>query len=384
MPINTERRRFLKQAAGFSSAAAALAGAPAIAASEPYCPPASDLPDFSRADVRINYNEYPLSVVESARDALVSILGQTNRYRFDLQQQFTGRLAEHLGVHAEHLLLYPGSSWALLFMPELFTGPDRALVMAEPGYEACAQVCQRTGAPVHRVPLAADGSHDTNAMAGFDDAGLIYVVNPNNPTGTVTPRKAIEKLLADKPKDAVLLVDEAYIHFSDERSMAGLVADHPDLVVLQTFSKIYGMAGLRCGFAVASGETKDRLASRSAGAAFLPNTAIVAADASIADADLVPSRKAYTAGIRRDTIAWLKAQGVPCTDSRSNCFMMNVGQPGKEIAKALAEEGVLVGRSWAAWPNWIRVSIGTPKEMDAFKQAFARVWQKLGDGSESG
>ncbi|ANF59333.1 pyridoxal phosphate-dependent aminotransferase [Halotalea alkalilenta] len=373
------RRHFLRSSLGASALAVAGSALPLLGGCASAQPTSSILAPapgarFARKGTFINYNEYPLGPCESAREALVEIIGHTGFYRFDLIQHFHDSLAAHLGVDAEQVILYPGSGWALELAPRVFTSAERSLVVADPSYEACEQVAKRMGTPVHRVPLLANGAHDLTAMCAFPDAGLIYVCNPNNPTGTITPREAIVSALANKPAGAILLVDEAYIHFSEEQSVIDLVASHPDLIVLHTFAKLYGMAGLRCGFAVGQGEALAKL--REMGSDAISVTAAVAAQASIEDEMIVAERRAYNSGVRNDVIRWLQARGIECTVSHTNCFMMDVGRPGKDVAAAMASHGVHVGRSWPSWPNWVRVSVGTREDMEAFKTAFAAVQEQ--------
>src|SRR6185295_9765745 len=140
------------------------------------------------------------------------------------------------GLEPEHFAVYPGSSLALHHAVIAFTSPARALVVADPGYEAAAHAAEFIGAKVVRVPLRPDASHDLPAMLAASKkqpTGLFYVCNPNNPTGTVTPRPQIEALIAAKPKDSVVLIDEAYIHFSDEPPATDLVRAGKDVVVLR-------------------------------------------------------------------------------------------------------------------------------------------------------
>src|SRR3989442_6295804 len=143
---------------------------------------------------------------------------------------------------------FPGSSEPLHFAVLACTSPARSYVPADPGYEAGMRAAKYSGAGVVKVPLTKAYSHDTQAMiAAAPDAGLFYVCTPNNPTGTLTPHSDIERLVAGKPKGSVVLVDEAYIHFSNAPSVIDLIKAGQDVIVLRTFSKIYGMAGLRCG-----------------------------------------------------------------------------------------------------------------------------------------
>ncbi len=141
-----------------------------------------------------------------------------------------------------------GSSEPLHYTVLAFTSPTRSLVIADPSYEAPMAAAMSSGAKIHRVPLTADYAHDVKAMIAADpNAGVFYICNPNNPTGTLTSKKDILWALENKPKGSVLLIDEAYIHFADMPDMIDQVAAGKDIVLLRTFSKIYGMAGCVVG-----------------------------------------------------------------------------------------------------------------------------------------
>src|SRR6185436_15105142 len=209
----------------------------------------------------------------------------------------------------KHFAVYPGSSLALHHAVIALTSPKRALIVATPGYEAAASAAEFIGAKVVRVPLRKDGSHDLPAMlraAKKQPTGLFYVCNPNNPTGTITPRADIEKLIAAKPSGSVVLIDEAYIHFCDEPPAVDLVRAGKDVVVLRTFSKVYGMAGLRAGFALARRDLLERMTGYDAGA--LPVTAMAAAHAMLLETDLVPARKRRNAERRAALMRFFDAR----------------------------------------------------------------------------
>jgi histidinol-phosphate/aromatic aminotransferase/cobyric acid decarboxylase-like protein len=201
--------------------------------------------------------------------------------------------------------------------------------------------------------------------------GLFYICNPNNPTGTITPRADIEWLLANKPAGSVVLLDEAYIHLCNEPRGSDLVAAGKDIVVLRTFSKIYGMAGIRAGAALARPDLLGKL--RGFGVGFLPSTGMAAAEASLKVRDLVPKRRKIIADIREDLSSWLTAKNIAFIPSVSNKIMIDVKRPGREVFSAMAAKGVFIGRSWSALPTHVRVTIGTRDEMERFKQAFAAV-----------
>jgi histidinol-phosphate aminotransferase len=245
--------------------------------------------------------------------------------------------------------------------------------MADPSYESAAMAAKISKAPVHKIPLTGSYAHDLERMVAADpQAGLIYIVNPNNPTGTVTPREQILWALDHKPAGSMLLVDEAYIHLSDEQSVLDQVVAGKELIVLRTFSKIYGMAGIRCGVAIARPDLLEKLMPYYQNA--MPVTALAAARASLSDSELVPTRKAWIAKSRVETLAWLKAAGFkPIGESQSNCFMIDTGRPAKTVIAALQKEHVYIGRIWPVWPNAVRISVGSPEDMARFRTAFKKV-----------
>jgi histidinol-phosphate aminotransferase len=150
------------------------------------------------------------------------------------------------------------------------------------------------------------------------------------------------------------------------------VAKGADVLVLRTFSKIYGLAGLRLGLVAARRDLLDRLMDY--GVNIPPMPAVIAAEASLLDPALVPARKAYTAAVRTDVFAWLKERGIRTLPSETSFAMLHVGRPGEEVQAALARERVFTSGSRKHMPDWMRISFGTPAEMAAFKTAFARLW----------
>jgi histidinol-phosphate aminotransferase len=170
----------------------------------------------------------------------------------------------------------------------------------------------------------------------------------------------------------VVVVDEAYIHFCDVPSAIDLVKADKDIIVLRTFSKIYGMAGLRCGFAIARPDLLKKI-STYGGWNPMPVTACAAATASLNQATLVQERKAINTGIRQSTFAWLDTNGYQYSPSVSNCFMLKAGKPAKEVIGAMAKQNVFIGRPWPSMPDWVRITVGTQSEMEQFQTAFHNV-----------
>jgi histidinol-phosphate/aromatic aminotransferase/cobyric acid decarboxylase-like protein len=245
--------------------------------------------------------------------------------------------------------------------------------MGNPGYSGGAPAY--IGSKLVRVALRPDMSHDVEAMIKADpNAGAYYICNPNNPTGTVTARKDIEYLLANKAKDAVVIVDEAYIHFSDSaKPCTDLVAQDKDVIVLRTFSKIYGMAGLRAGAAIARPDLLEKIRAWG-GSGMMPITGMACAAASLRVKNLVPERRAYNKRVREDVFEFLHKKGIDYIPSESNFFMMTVkGKTGQEVNQAMAAQKVVIGRTWPVWPERVRVTVGTSEEMAKFKTALETV-----------
>lgn len=365
------RRTFFRYAAG----ASALASMPLV--TEPYLARAAR-PHFADPDVgiHIDANENPMGPSDAARKAMIDIIPRGGRYLFSREDDLAEIFAKQEGLDPESVMPFAGSSEPLHYTVVTFTSKDKPLVIADPGYEAPMWAAQVAGASVIKVPLAdpkGEAKHDVKAMlAAASNPGVIYICNPNNPTGTCTPRSDIEYVVANAPKDTIVLIDEAYIHLCDAPRSLDFVKEGKNVIVLRTFSKLYGMAGIRMGLAIGRPDLLQKM-SALGGMNALPITAVAAAKASLLDADLVTTRKKIIADIRVDTISWLKNQGYATTPSESNCFMLDVRRPGKEVLAALAAKEMFVGRIWPAWPNQLRITVGTTAEMAAFKKSFTEV-----------
>lgn len=364
-------RRRLLQLAGSSLA---LAGSPLSAgARAPRAVPAASI-HTDAGPVLLNLNECPYGPSPTAQQAARDSVVLSGRYRLALAAELREAVARSEHIDPSRLQLYPGSSEPLNRAALVWTGPEAALVTADPTFETLGQMAAARGAVVHRVPLRDDGAHDVRAMveaAARQPTGVIYVCNPNNPTGSITPRAELEWLLANKPATTKVLLDEAYLQYSEQASMVGEIETHEDLIVLRTFSKLYGMAGMRLGVAVAHAARLAELATQ--GSNPVPVPALAAGLASLRDPLLVPQRRLQNAQVRQATIGWLGQRGFASLPSDANCFMVDVGRDGAGLIAAMKAQGVLIGRSWPIWPQRVRVTVGTEEEMQRFRDAFAKV-----------
>jgi histidinol-phosphate aminotransferase len=329
--------------------------------------------------VKINANENPMGPCPEAADVMYSAVRRGGRYEYEDMYALAETMAEQEGVKfsykpaESYVSIYAGSSAPLHQAVLSFCSKDRPLVKADPGYEAGERAAKYIGAGVVNVPLKKGTyDHDVKAMlAAAPNGGLFYVCNPNNPTGTITSKSDIEYLVANKPKGSVVMVDEAYIHFSKNAvKCTDLVGQDKDVIVLRTFSKLYGMAGLRAGAAIARPDILEKVQGWTAG--MMPITAMVGANTSLKIKTLVPERRKIMDDIRADTFDFLTAKNVEFIPSESNCFMINVKVPGKQFYMDMAKQDVYIGRVWPVWPNWVRVTVGSQSDMAKFKQAFAK------------
>ncbi len=382
------RRSFMRIIGAASATAASF---PALAAVQQSAAPASqgggrrglggtdtgEMRQLSPDTVIISSNENPLGPAPSALQA-INVTGPLGgRYHFDETMKTLVAFNEVYGLKKGYSALFPGSGGPLDLALMSNIGPDKPLVYGDPSYEQGPRAADTMKAQKFPVPLTSTYAHDVKAMVkAHPSPGAYYIVNPNNPTGTMTPREDILWLLANKPAGSVVIVDEAYHHFSNDESVIDQVALDKDIIVMRTFSKIYGMAGLRAGFAVARPDLLQKLGTvpgPSRSLASISITSSAAARASLQDKDLVPLRKKINSDVRSETLEFLEKHGYKTVPgSQANMFMVDVKRPGKEFQAAMLKENVAIGRTWAAMPNFVRVTVGTKQEMAKFQTAFVK------------
>jgi len=329
--------------------------------------------------VRIGSNEcwtgpFPEGVAAAAANAEVG-----NRYEPDNDHaKLVAAVAAVEDIPPEYVLAWPGSSDPLNRAVVTFSSPERGLVTANPTYEQSWVTAAWLGLKPTRVPLTADYRHDVTAMlAANPKAGLFYICSPNNPTGTLTPIADIEWLVANKPADAIVVVDEAYIHFAGAPSAAKLACSRTDMIVMRTFSKLFGMAGMRLGLTFAHPELYKRMMRYDGQQVtfMLPMTAVACGTASLGLAGKIVARRAEMTAVREETLAYLKKRGLRYIPSTANMFMVDwgAGTDPKSMQSAFVAEGVQIGRSWDIYPTMSRVTVGSADDMAKFRMALDKI-----------
>src|SRR6266704_6671768 len=280
--------------------------------------------------VRLSANENPYGPSPQAHAAMKNAVDLCCRYPDEANDVLIEKIAKINGVSREQIALGDGSSEILKLCAETFTGPtQRKLIAAEPTFEAILEYSKANGAEVVKIPLTSSFAHDLPKMSAAAKNGLIYICNPNNPTASITPKNDLRAFIAKTPRETTILVDEAYLHYADSpeyESMIPLVKDHPNLIVTRTFSKIYGMAGLRCGYCVAQRETIERMRPHQMWDS-VNILALVAAIASLSDADQVTRGKRLNSEAKAFVTDELDAMGYKQIPSQANFIMFDVKRP---------------------------------------------------------
>jgi histidinol-phosphate aminotransferase len=333
--------------------------------------------------IKISSNENPLGPSLLARQAIAKVGAEGGRYMPQYQSEVVKVFSDQFALKPGYVQLYPGSGGALdlAVYSSLLSGKD--LVVGEPSYEQGPSAAARMKLTTHRIPLLPSGAYDIDAMLkASNSVSAFYIVNPNNPTGTMTPKSEIVRLVKNKPAGSIVIVDEAYHHFSTDDSCIDLVAADQDVIVLRTFSKIYGMAGLRAGFMIAKPELQDKVrqigvaAGTGTGGGAVAISTAAACTAGLTDATLIPTRRKINADIRDNVLEWMDKNGYAyMKGSQANFFQADVKRPGAEFSKLMTAEHVHIGRTWPAMPNYVRITVGTQEEMDKFKVAYKKCYE---------
>jgi histidinol-phosphate aminotransferase len=371
--MSVSRRRFAQL---LGAGAAAVVVRPSLSFAKPTQAISTPLAESGNI-VRLSANENPYGPSTNALQAMTESFGLACRYPDEHNNLLIDKVAKLNNVDRDHILLGDGSGEILKLCAETFTGPQNGkLVAADPTFEAILKNASANGAEVVKVPLTSDFAHDLPKMLNAaTKGGLIYVCNPNNPTASITPKNELRDFITKTPPETMILVDEAYFHYADSpdyESVIPLVKERPNLIVSRTFSKIYGMAGLRCGYCVAQKETIERM-RRNQMWDSVNCMALAAATASLDDPDHVPNGQRLNRESKTFVISELDKMGYKQIPSQANFIMFDCKKPVVPLIKAMKERNVHVGRLFPALPNHMRLTIGKKSEMETFIAAFREV-----------
>ena len=330
--------------------------------------------------VWLNANENPAGIPQAALAAMNETLPSAWRYHYQEFRDIYAAIAQSEELAPEQVMVGAGSSEVLHIAVDSLTSPTRPLITVAPTYEGPVELAKALGHPVVLTKLRADYSADVHKLveeAGRAHGGLIYICNPNNPTSAITTKSDLDWMVANLPPNTTLLVDEAYIHFGESPDLSSAlkyVREGKNVIVTRTFSKIYGMAGMRVGFAAASPDWVAKMAPLR-----INVVSIVSAKGVVAALrdrqNILRDRKAAMSRTRRELCAWLKDRKVGYIEPQANFIMIDVGRNAREFISKMPAMGVAPGRPFPPLDNMLRVTIGTDQEMAKFRDVFWKVYK---------
>jgi histidinol-phosphate aminotransferase len=326
--------------------------------------------------IRLDSNENPVGPGAHAFEAIRAALGNSNRYPVKAEDDLVAALIKVHGVSAENVILGCGSGELLRAAVQGFTSPDKALVVANPTFESPARFAQFINTPVRAVPVDSRLRMDLGAMASAaKGAGLVYYCNPNNPTSTVFGKPDsiafIEQVLRDSPQTTVL-VDEAYFEYVDDPSYGTLIPlalENPRVVVTRTFSKVFGMAGLRVGYAIGRRETLARMSAWLLGSN-VSQLSLAAATEAVGDKAHIASEQRRNRAVRDYTLNFFRHAGFEPAACQANFMMVDIKRDAKAFKLECVKHNVAIGRAFPPLTTHVRLSFGTMPEMKKALQVF--------------
>ena len=321
------------------------------------------------AIIKLNANENPYGPSPMARKAMSDAIAMSNRYPFDVTTQLREKIAAKHNLTKDNIVIGAGSSEILGLVAQMAALKEGNAVTADPSFSIWATSAQKFGLEIIKVPLTADKKHDLQRMKEKinNNTRMVYICNPNNPTGTVLPTGEIKDFIQGISAVTIVLLDEAYIEYSDEPSLTAMIADHPNLIIAKTFSKIYGLAGARIGYGIAQPEIIKELNAlqpwANAGGSFV---SVSAALASLDDTSFIKESKAKNNTVRELMYTSYKELGIPHIPTHTNFMYYSVKDLNGEISNIFASNNILGGRINEESGKWSRITIGTMDEMKTF------------------
>jgi histidinol-phosphate aminotransferase len=382
------RRRFLHSLGLSAATGAALASLPAtLEAFEPsrhaQAVGAKTALGAARANaILLNSNENAYGPLPKTVAVMQQALGWANRYPDFDYDALVWAIADLHKIKPQQVVTGCGSTEILRVSASAFLGPGKKLVTGWPTFEAIASYADAAGAEVVNIPLTSSYANDLDAMLSQAQSApsLVHVCNPNNPTASLTPRKDLETFISKLPASTYILIDEAYHHFAvgapEYTSFLDQPIDNPRVIVARTFSKVYGMAGMRLGYGVTSIETAQRLRRFQT----QDNVNMAAAQAGLAaleDMDEMQTAVRRNAVDRKEFFTQASRRNLKAIPSYTNFAMVDAAHPANEVSSYFKQNGILVGRRFPLMDHFVRISFGKPNEM----QQFWRVWDGMKSSS---
>jgi len=337
-----------------------------------------NLREFPILEAKLNANENPYGPSPMALEALKSAAGGGNRYAWKELFQLVDKISEFEGVSPKNIMMGPGSSDLLEKTAMVLFRNGGNVVSADPAYMSLIRVAEAAGGTWKPVPLKEDWSHDLKAMEEAIDSNtkLVYICNPNNPTGTITNSSELIDFCSRVSEKVTVFVDEAYLWFLEDgikHSMVSLINKGKDVVIARTFSKIHGMAGLRVGYAIAQEATLNKLQSITRAGMGISYPSVFAAMGAMDDTDFIEKSRVNNTRCREYVYQSLTDMGIEYVPSYTSFLIFPIEMEGKDFLQKMTELKVGVRAFNFMGKDWCRVSMGTMEEMKLFTAALNKV-----------
>lgn len=366
-----DRRQWLKTA-GLSSGFALLGGVNSYASNYQFASITKDNESFAK----LNSNENPFGPSKRVREAITDSFDVACRYPSMVFRPLLEQIAETEGVSTDHIVITGGSTEGLKATGLTYGIDGGEIIAADPTFQAMLRYAENFGAYVHRVPVDEYMNHDLEAMANriSTKTTLIFLCNPNNPTGTLLDKNKLRDFCSSVSKKTMVFSDEAYYDFitePDYPSMVELVKEGMNVIVSKTFSKVYGLAGMRIGYLVARPDVAQRL--RGNIMAMTNVLAIEAAKTALLDDDFYKFSLIKNVEAKNAIYKTLDDLNLEYIKSHTNFVFFKTGRPISEMIAEMKKENVLIGRPFPPFNKWARISTGTMDHMKRFERALKKV-----------
>lgn len=368
----TNRRTWLKQSG------LALAGLTLLHNRIQALPQYGGLPMPIDGPIRLSSNENPYGPSPAARKAMAEAIAGSNRYPWNNTETLLQKIADHFGLKSDNVLLGAGSSDILGLVAHYASLQKGHAISAHPSFRSWWGAAEKCGLPIVKVPLTEDKKHDLPAMMAKvnNQTRLVYVCNPNNPTGTVLPVADLKAFITEVSKTALVMLDEAYTEYSDEPSLADMVVNNKNLIVVKTFSKIYGLAGARIGYALAHADTINQLADLLPWAnAGVSAVSLAAATASISDKSFISLSKTNNTKAKTFTYQTFQSLNIPYIPSHTNFIYYSAASFKGDLSEVLKTHQIAGTGIIEQTGSWLRITVGTLAEMQQYSSVLKQIWK---------
>lgn len=370
--MNTTRRTWIKHGG------LALAGLTMLN-EKIFSTPVHSLKDFPPGDIiKLSSNENPYGPSPMARKAMMDAVVYSNRYPWEMTTQLREKIAGRFGLTVDHVLMGAGSSEILGLVAQYAALQKGNAVSAHPTFRSWWNVAEKCGLEIIKVPLTPDKKNDLAAMLKKinSQTQMVYVCNPNNPTGTVVGSTELKNFIDEVTKKTLVLLDEAYTEYSEEPTLATMVSKNKNLVIAKTFSKIYGMAGARIGYALTHPDTIEQLGNFQAWAnGGVSTVSLAGALASLEDKDFVDSCKLKNTAAREATVQTFNDLNIPYINSHTNFLYYSAKDFKGNLETVLTGHNIKGSRTVEENGKWIRISVGTMEEMKIYSTILKQIWK---------